>query len=138
MSVVIVSLHLRSLLRGCEQNHTGEWPLFSKHFEIPNDRNGHDGDVVRELYGVMAAKGAAGGFIVTSGSFTQEAQEFAQGRNVKLLNGPQLHALLKRASKDEKGRNPKRSLLAPLLVDWALPALRDCVRRPLRSIARRR
>src|SRR5438105_3195953 len=86
----------------------------------------------------MAAKGAAGGFIVTSGSFTQEAQEFAQGRNVKLLNGPQLHALLKRASKDEKGRNPKRSLLAPLLVDWALPALRDCVRRPLRSIARRR
>ena len=30
-------------------------------------------DVVRELYGVMAARGAAGGFVVTSGRFTDEA-----------------------------------------------------------------
>jgi Restriction endonuclease len=30
-------------------------------------------DVVRELYGVMAAKGAAGGFVVTSGKFTDDA-----------------------------------------------------------------
>ena len=36
-------------------------------------------DVVRELYGVMAAKGAAGGFVVTSGSFTADAKEFAEG-----------------------------------------------------------
>lgn len=34
-------------------------------------------EVVRELYGVMAAKGAAGGFIVTSGRFTEPAHEFA-------------------------------------------------------------
>jgi restriction system protein len=39
--------------------------------------------VVRELYGVMAAKVAAGGFVVISGSFTEEAIAFASGRNVE-------------------------------------------------------
>lgn len=54
-------------------------------------------DVVRELYGVMAAKGAAGGFVVTSGRFTADAVEFANGRNIKLLDGPALHGLLRQA-----------------------------------------
>lgn len=54
-------------------------------------------DVVRELYGVMAAKGAAGGFVVTSGRFTDEAVSFASGRNVTLVDGPKLHGLLRQA-----------------------------------------
>jgi restriction system protein len=54
-------------------------------------------DVVRELYGVMAAKGATGGFVVTSGRFTDEAINFASGRNVTLVDGPKLHALLRQA-----------------------------------------
>lgn len=45
---------------------------------------------VRELYGVMAARGAAGGYVVTSGVFTEEAKEFARGLNVELINGGQL------------------------------------------------
>ena len=53
--------------------------------------------VVRELYGVMAAKGATGGFVVTSGRFTEEATSFARGRNVELVDGPALHALIRRA-----------------------------------------
>lgn len=53
--------------------------------------------VIRELYGVMAAKGAAGGFVVTSGRFTAEAEEFASGRNVRLIDGPKLHQLLRQA-----------------------------------------
>ena len=53
--------------------------------------------VVRELYGVMAAKGAAGGFVVTSGRFTAEAEAFAEGRNVRLLDGPKLERMLKQA-----------------------------------------
>ncbi|MGE0098430.1 MAG: restriction endonuclease [Hydrogenophaga sp.] len=52
-------------------------------------------DVVRELYGVMAAKGATGGFVVTSGRFTDEAINFASGRNVTLIDGPKLHGLLR-------------------------------------------
>lgn len=54
-------------------------------------------EVVRELYGVMAARGAAGGFVVTSGRFTADATDFAAGRNVELIDGPKLHALLQQA-----------------------------------------
>lgn len=50
--------------------------------------------VVRDLYGVMAVKGAAGGFVVTSGRFTDEATAFASGRNIKLIDGPLLHGLI--------------------------------------------
>lgn len=53
-----------------------------------------DVSVVRELYGVMAAGGAAGGFVVTSGRFTKEASEFAKGRNVELIDGVELQRLI--------------------------------------------
>ncbi len=42
---------------------------------------------VRELYGVMAARGAAGGFVVSAGSYTADAREFARGRNIELIDG---------------------------------------------------
>lgn len=54
-------------------------------------------DVVRELYGVMAARGAAGGFVVTSGEFTQDAQAFAGGRNIMLVGGAKLFGLIVQA-----------------------------------------
>jgi restriction system protein len=54
-------------------------------------------DVVRELYGVMAARGAAGGFVVTSGRFTEDAVAFASGRNVRLVDGTKLFGLLRQA-----------------------------------------
>lgn len=54
-------------------------------------------DVVRELFGVMAARGAAGGFVVTSGTFTLDAIKFASGRNVTLIDGPKLHNMIRRA-----------------------------------------
>ena len=55
-------------------------------------------DVVRELYGVMAATGATGGFVVTSGRFTAEAVGFSSGRNVTLIDGPRLYGLLRQAT----------------------------------------
>lgn len=48
--------------------------------------------VIREFFGVMAAEGAAGGFVVTSGRYTAEAKVFAEGRNIQLVDG----VLLKR------------------------------------------
>jgi restriction system protein len=54
-------------------------------------------DVVRELYGVMAARGATGGFVVTSGRFTDEAVSFANGRNVTLVDGTKLLSLIRQA-----------------------------------------
>ncbi len=53
---------------------------------------------VRELYGVMAAEGATGGFVVTSGVFTDEARAFAVGRNIELMDGKALHALIRGVS----------------------------------------
>ena len=47
-------------------------------------------EVVREMFGLMTAKGADGGFVVTSGRFTKPAHEFAQGRNLSLIDGPAL------------------------------------------------
>lgn len=46
--------------------------------------------LVRELYGVMAAQRVAGGFVVTSGEFTPEARSFAAGREIELINGKTL------------------------------------------------
>ena len=54
-------------------------------------------DVVRELYGVMAARGATGGLVVSSGRFTAAAMAFAEGRNVELIDGPRLLALIRPA-----------------------------------------
>ncbi|MEO7938531.1 MAG: restriction endonuclease [Burkholderiaceae bacterium] len=54
--------------------------------------------IVRELYGVMAAEGAAGGFVVTSGKFTREATDFAKGRNVQLIDGTFLIGMIKSAT----------------------------------------
>src|SRR5215831_16407812 len=47
-------------------------------------------ETVRELYGLMASHGAAGGFVVTSGRFTDDAKAFAEGRNVRLIDGTKL------------------------------------------------
>jgi restriction system protein len=46
--------------------------------------------VVRELNGVIAALGANGGYVVTGGQFTREAQEFAQKTKIQLFDGSAL------------------------------------------------
>jgi len=55
--------------------------------------------VVRELYGAMAAEGAVGGFVVTSGTFTKQAREFASGRNLQLIDGVVLKQWIAEAKK---------------------------------------
>ena len=66
-------------------------------------------DVVRELYGVMAAKGATGGFVVTSGTFTSDATTFASGRNVKLIGGQRLFGLSKQARQSVSAQSTNAS-----------------------------
>lgn len=38
----------------------------------------------------MITKGAVGGFVVTSGIFTSDAQSFAKGQNIELVDGSML------------------------------------------------
>jgi restriction system protein len=54
-------------------------------------------NTVRELYGVMTATGASGGFVVTSGEFTKDAADFVRGLNIELIDKKQLMALIKDA-----------------------------------------
>jgi len=50
--------------------------------------------VARELYGVVAAEGATGGIVISSGTFTQEARDFAKGKPLELLDGSTLIKLI--------------------------------------------
>lgn len=54
---------------------------------------------VREFYGVMTARGVAGGYFVTSGEYTEEAKTFAQGLNLTLIDGRKLRQMIDVASK---------------------------------------
>ena len=57
--------------------------------------------VVRELYGVMAKSGAAGGFVITSGRFTDEAKKFAVGLNIYLFDGTILHKMIREVNRHQ-------------------------------------
>lgn len=99
--------------------------------------------IVRELYGVMAARGAAGGFVVTSGLFTAEAQQFAQGRNITLLDGPALHRLLAQgrhgASRVDAETGPYAKpapIGTPMSVSSANPDCPKCAKPMVRRMAK--
>jgi restriction system protein len=49
---------------------------------------------VRELYGVMTAERAVGGFVVTSGSFSDDAKAFAEGRSIRLVDARKLRSMV--------------------------------------------
>ena len=73
-----------------ELTKRGEYYLVQcKHWRAPSV----DVDTIHEFHRVMAARHAVGGFIVTSGSFSTEAQKFAEGREIELINGEQLAAV---------------------------------------------
>lgn len=107
--------------------------------------------VVRELFGVMAARGAAGGFVVSSGRFTDEAEAFAQGRNIRLLTGPALLQLI-RSGRPTAGAStaPVRAASAPRAAQAsaspaaagaasaaAVPACPVCSQSMVRRVAKR-
>lgn len=93
-------------------------------------------DVVRELYGLMAAHGAAGGFVVTSGSFTADAQAFAEGRNVQLMDGLQLLRMIQEARPAVAGMDAEPADLRLLSVDRG-PVCPVCGAGMVRRTARR-
>ncbi len=58
--------------------------------------------VVREHFGVITAERAAGGLIITSGRFTQDAIDFAAGKPITLVDGAQLHKTVTAVSKSDQ------------------------------------
>jgi restriction system protein len=65
--------------------------------------------VVQELKGVMAARGISGGFVVSSGTFTDQAKAFAAEACVGLVDGPELMSIRRQLSRQE----PEWSLALP-------------------------
>lgn len=49
------------------------------------------------MYGVIAGAGVKGGFVVTSGDFTEEAQAFAKGKRLGLVSGNKLDKMIRSA-----------------------------------------
>lgn len=70
---------------------------------------------VREFYGVMSARGVAGGQFVTAGEFTDEAKAFVKGLNVELIDGHRLRAMIDMVSKPAASvaPSPSTSISAP-------------------------
>jgi restriction system protein len=65
---------------------------------------------VRELYGVMAAERAVGGFVVTSGQFTDDAKRFAEGRSIELVGTETLLALIRDTADSSVGSLAEENL----------------------------
>lgn len=94
-------------------------------------------EVVRELYGVMAARGAAGGFVVTSGQFTDVATQFAQGRNMKLMDGPILLKLIQHAKSSRSAPSPVVSGKTTPNTEWVAPSCPRCSKTMVRRSAKK-
>jgi restriction system protein len=50
---------------------------------------------VRELNSMMIVANAAGGFVVTSGTFSKEVRAFVAGRNIQLIDGATMREMLR-------------------------------------------
>jgi restriction system protein len=50
--------------------------------------------VIRQMFGLMTAEQSDEAIIITSGKFTRDAQDFAVGKPIQLIDGPQLLALV--------------------------------------------
>lgn len=98
--------------------------------------------VVRELYGSMAAEGAASGFVVTSGRFTRDAIQFAAGRNVELIDGERLARLIRQPGGAAPSADRQRDSAGPAFRGpagsdaAAAPACPRCGDQMVRRLAR--
>lgn len=68
---------------------------------------------VRELLGVMVGSAAAGGMVVTSGEFTRDAMVFANKNNIQLIDGTELHKMIKSAPQTTISKPLQKEPLCP-------------------------
>jgi restriction system protein len=87
----------------------------------------------------MAAKGATGGFVVTSGRFTEDAKAFADGRNVQLVDGPKLFAMIKQAKQSIATKSPQPAAppIASVSRSEIAPACPQCGSSMVKRTARK-
>lgn len=97
--------------------------------------------VVRELLGVMTARKAAAGIVVTSGRYTDEARRFARESGVELVDGTALQVMLaeaRRAGVPSPAARPQateRPAAAARLESGSAPACLACGKPMARRVA---
>lgn len=80
--------------------------------------------VIREMYGVMVDAGAASVAIVATGTFTQEAETFASGKPIELVDGTKLAALV-RDVRSFRGNSSAQGKPTVAPDDHYLPSMRS-------------
>ena len=91
-------------------------------------------EIVRELYGVMTARGAVGGYVVSAGEFSEEAKGFAAGRNIDLWNGARLKAVTRGVKEHLPAPAPITHLPQPAAT---VPVCPNCGAAMVRRTAKR-
>jgi restriction system protein len=95
---------------------------------------------VRELYGVIAAADAAGGFFIASGEYTKEAREFAHTCGIELIDGAALSDMIAKARSPEPFLDPtnRHNVDTFVIEEGAIaPACPACGGEMVRRTARR-
>lgn len=97
---------------------------------------------VRELFGVMAARGAVAAFVVTTGVFTKEAQRFAEGRNITLIDGQTLDVMIRNSGDKRPTNGPQPAAASsaenkPALRTDAVPNCPKCGGAMVKRLARK-
>jgi restriction system protein len=90
--------------------------------------------VIREMFGLLTAERADEAIIVTSGHFTREAHNFAEGKPIRLVDGPQLLALVQSVQTRPAGTEPET---AEVPAQAAAPACPLCGKPMVLRTARR-
>lgn len=81
---------------------------------------------VRELHNAMRARRAAGGFMVTTGTYSREAMAFASGRNIQLIDGPTLREMLNDTAGMPTGVPTVITVGEPSVIPTVSPAVPVC------------
>jgi len=92
--------------------------------------------IVRELYGVMAAEGAAAGYVVTSGQFTADAIRFANGREIELIDGENLNRLIREIKYQRKPVVAVDQGQSGMVPNFETPACPNCGAQMVKRTAR--
>ncbi|HET7560868.1 MAG TPA: restriction endonuclease [Rhodanobacteraceae bacterium] len=83
-----------------------------------------DVKVVREMYGLLAHHGADAVKIVAVGDFTPDAQRFVQGKNIELIHGAALLAMVRNAQERRPDGVPHTD--QPVSEEAATPDCPSC------------
>lgn len=94
---------------------------------------------IRELYGVITAGEAAGGFFVASGEYTEDARNFARKSSIELIDGPALAEMISQAREPEPFMDPTNRKRPELAMESPIadPACPACGGSMVRRTARR-